>query len=181
MQKFELGNHSESIVLGAYLKAGFTVSIPFGSGACYDLLVDNGHKIYKIQVKTAWINKGVVTYTCLRRQPKSKIRRPYKNGEIDYLVVYCPSNDSLYGLPASNHLGKGWLRLEPVKNGQTKRIRWASDYTWEKHLEELKTKCARQDLNLRLPASEAGTLSAELRARKKNYGILKTDSQTNHI
>lgn len=37
MYKYELGNISESIVLGAYLDAGFTVSIPFGTGASYDL------------------------------------------------------------------------------------------------------------------------------------------------
>lgn len=67
MHKFELGNYSESIVLSAYLEAGFTVSIPFGSGASYDLLVDNGNSIFKVQVKTAWISKGVLKYKCLRR------------------------------------------------------------------------------------------------------------------
>ena len=37
MKKFELGNYSESVILSAYLKEGFIVSIPFGSGASYDL------------------------------------------------------------------------------------------------------------------------------------------------
>jgi hypothetical protein len=177
MLKYEIGNSSESIVLSAYIKAGFTVSIPFGSGASYDLLVDNGTDIFKIQVKTAWISKGVLKYKCLRRQPKSERRRPYKDGEVDYIAVYCPANDSLYGIPARNHLGLGWLRLEPVKNGQSKLIRWAADYSWEKHLEELKDKYARQDLNLRLPAPEAGTLSTELRAQRRNYGINQSEAQ----
>lgn len=166
MLKYETGNKSEAVVLSAYLSAGFTVSIPFGSGAIYDLLVDNGSRIFKIQVKTAWIRKGIVTYKSVRRQPKSEVRIPYKNGEVDFIVVYCPANDSLYGVRGENHLGQGWLRLEPSKNGQSKRIRWASDYTWEKHIEELKNECARQDLNLRPPTSEAGTLSTELRARR---------------
>lgn len=177
MQKHEIGNSSESVGLSAYIKAGLTVSIPFGSGASYDLLVDSGTDIFKIQVKTAWISKGVIKYKCLRRQPKSEIRRPYKNGEVDYIAVYCPANDSLYGIPAENHLGLGWLRLEPVKNGQAKHIRRASDYSWEKHLEELKEKYARQDLNLRLPAPEAGTLSTELRAQRRNYGINQSEAQ----
>ncbi|MEO8072505.1 MAG: group I intron-associated PD-(D/E)XK endonuclease [Acidobacteriota bacterium] len=47
MLKYETGNKSEAIVLSAYLSAGFTVSIPFGSGVIYDLLVDNGSKIFK--------------------------------------------------------------------------------------------------------------------------------------
>ncbi len=180
MQKFELGNHSESIVLGAYLKTGFTVSIPFGSGASYDLLVDTGFKIFKIQVKTGWISKGILRYKCLRRQPKSAKYRHYKEDEVDYLAVYCPENASLYAIPIKNHPTGGWLRFEPAKNGQSKRIRWASDFTWEKHIAELKTKYARQGLNLRPSGSEPDTLSTELRARKEKYCILKTDSQMNH-
>ena len=177
MKKYELGNSSESIVLSAYIQAGYTVSIPFGSGACYDLLVDNGYKIYKIQVKTAWISRSAITYTCLRRQPEGKIRRPYKNGEIDYVIAYCPANNSLYGIPAENHLGQGWLRLKPTKNGQSKLIRWASDYTWEKHIEELKNEYARQESNLRPIVPETIALSTELRARKENYGIIEINSQ----
>ena len=166
MQKYELGNSSEAIVLSAYVKAGFNVSIPFGSGAAYDLLVDNETRIFKIQVKTAWFSKGVLKYKCLRRQPGgSKMRRLFKQGEIDYFAVYCPAKDSLYGISAENHLSHGWLRLEPAKNGQEKFIRWASEFSWQKHLEELKSECARQELNLRPIASEAIALSTELRAR----------------
>ena len=177
MKKFELGNQSEAIVLGAYLKAGFTVSVPFSSGSSYDLLVDTGSIILKIQVKTGWLSQGVLKYKCLRRQPKSETRRPYSEDEVDYLAIYCPANEMLYGIPIKNHPTLGWLRIEPVKNGQAKLIRWASDFTWEKHLEELKNKYARQELNLRPFGSEPNTLSPELRAQKKNYGIKETDSQ----
>ena len=180
MQKFELGNHSESIVLGAYLKEGFTVSIPIGSGASYDLLVDTGSNIYKIQVKTAWVSRGVLKYKCLRRQSNIKSQRPYTENEVDYLAVYCPATDSLYGIPIKNQLGIGWLRIAPVKNGQAKRIRRASDFTWEKHIAELNGEYARQELNLRPFGSEPNALSTELRARKKkNYRTNQIDSQQN--
>src|SRR5687768_15430371 len=170
MKKFELGNQSEAIVLSAYLKAGFTVSIPFGSGASYDLLVDSGSNIYKVQVKTAWVSKGVIKYKCHRRQPKSESPRLYKENEIDYIAIFCPTNDSLYGIHIKNHPNFGWLRISPVKNGQSKRIRWAKEFIWERHIEELK-ECARQESNLRPFGSEPNALSPELRARKKNYGI----------
>jgi hypothetical protein len=180
MRKFELGNHSESIILGAYLKEGFTVSIPFGSGASYDLLVDTNSNIYKIQVKTAWISKGVLKYKSLRRQPQTEKRRLYTDCEADFLAVYCPANEMLYGIPVKNHPTGGWLRIEPVKNGQTQKIRWASDYLWDKHITELKKEYARQELNLRPFGSEPNALSTELRARKKqNYRINKIDSQQN--
>ena len=181
MNKYELGNSSESVVLSAYIKAGFTVSLPFGSGASYDLLVDTGTDIVKVQVKTGWISNGVLKYKCLRRQSGGETRRPYKESEVDYFAVYCPTIDALYGIPAKNHSNHGWLRLDPVKNGQSKLIRWASAFTWEKHLEELKNEYARQELNLRPFGSEPNALSTELRARKKNYGINKIDSQQNQL
>lgn len=177
MKKFELGNKSESVVLSAYLAAGFTVSLPFGSGAIYDLIVDSGIGLYKIQVKTAWISKSVVKYKCVRRQPGKTTHTTYKEGKVDYFAVYCPTNNMLYGISAKNQLGQGWLRLTPTKNNQSKSIKWASDYSWERHIDELKGECARQDLNLRPSTSEADTLSTELRARKTNYRINKIGAQ----
>ena len=167
MKKYELGNKSEAIVLNSYLNAGFIISIPFGAGASYDFIVDSGFRLYKIQVKTAWAVQGVIKYKCLRRQPGNKTHRPYIDGEADYLAIYYPTLKTLYGVPAKNHLAYGWLRLEPAKNGQSKSVRWASDYSWEKHLAELNNEYARQELNLRPHGSEPCALSPELRARKE--------------
>ncbi len=167
MYKYERGNRSEGVILSAYLAAGFTVSIPFGAGASYDLVVDADSRLYKIQVKTAWVSGGCVVYKSQRRQPGVGLtRRRYESDEVDYFVVYCPSTETLYAVPAENHGMHGRLRLSPVKNGQVKLVRWATDYTWERHIEELRNKCAWQDSNLRPPAPEAGALSAELQARE---------------
>lgn len=132
----------------------------------------------KFKLKPLGLVKVFLNINAFADSQKVKGEEPYKDSEIDYIAVYCPANDSLYGIPAQNHLGQGWLRLEPVKNWQSKLICWASDYSWEKHLEELKDKYARQDLNLRLPAPEAGTLSTELRAQRRNYGINQSEAQT---
>ena len=175
MYKYELGNRSEGNVLSAYLNAGFMVSIPFGMGASYDLVVDAGSRFYKIQVKTAWISNGCVIYKSQRRQPGTGLtRRRYEEGEVDYFVVYCPSIGELYAVKAENHGTHGRLRLSLVKNGQAKLVRWAADYTWERHIAELRNKCAWQDSNLRPPAPEAGALSTELQARE-------TDSRTDTV
>ena len=131
MKKYELGNSSESIILSAYIKAGFNVGIPFGSGASYDLLVDAEYDIFRVQVKTGWISRGVLKYKCLRRQYGKETRRLYSENEVDYLAIYCPANDSMYAVTVKGHPNHGWLRLDPVKNGQSKRIRWAEDFSWE--------------------------------------------------
>ena len=169
MYKYERGNTSEGIVLGAYLSAGLTVSLPFGTGASYDLVVDTGLRLFKIQVKTAWISKGCILYKSQRRQPGAGLtRRAYKSGEVDYFVAYCPHTDNIYAVPAANHGVAGRLRLEPVRNGQAKLVKWAVDYSWERHIEELR-KCAWQELNLRPPVPETGALSAELQARGRDF------------
>lgn len=178
MHKYERGNSSEGLVLTAYLNEGFTVSLPFGSGACYDLIIDVGLRLYKIQVKTAWVGGGCVQYKSQRRQPgHSLTRRPYKNGEVDYFAVYCPKTGNLYAVPAENHGGQGRLRLADARNGQAKLVRRAEDFTWEKHIKDLRDQCARQDSNLRPPAPEAGALSAELRAREKDCRISSVFTQ----
>ena len=63
------------------------------------------------------------------------------------------------------------IALERVKNGQSKLIRWVSDFTWERYIAELKNECARQELNLRPTVPETVALSPELRARKSDYRI----------
>ncbi len=167
MNKYEHGNRSEGVVLCAYLEAGFTVSIPFGTGASYDLIVDCGSRLLKVQVKTAWISEGCVHFKCERRQPGGGLtRRPYKQGEVDYFVAYCPINTTIYAMPADNLGHQGRLRIEPVKNGQSKLVRWASDFTWERHIEMLKSEYAWQGSNLRPPVPETGALSTELQARE---------------
>lgn len=166
MHKYESGNRSEAIVLTAYLNAGFQVSIPFGSGASYDLVVDTGARLLKVQVKTAWLSNGCVLFKSQRRQPGAGLtRRPYKPGEVDYFVVYCPTDEKLYVLPAIGQGVEGRLRLTPAKNRQAKFVKWAADYTWAQHVKELRNEYAWQGSNLRPPVPETGALSTELQAR----------------
>jgi PD-(D/E)XK endonuclease len=137
---YDRGNISESILLQAYLKSGFMVSIPFGTGTPYDLMVDTGARVYKIQVKTGWYRKGCVIYRGRRRVREALPyrSRAYTEFEIDYFAIYYPPTDSIYVVPRAACGGSdGCLRLDPVLNGQQKLIRWAADYTWEKHIAEL--------------------------------------------
>ncbi|MDT4954200.1 MAG: hypothetical protein QOJ02_2338, partial [Acidobacteriota bacterium] len=62
MSTNDIGNASESIVLTAYINAGFFVSVPFGNGCAYDLVVDTGTRLLKVQVKTAWQRKGCLNF-----------------------------------------------------------------------------------------------------------------------
>ena len=139
---YDRGNISESILLQAYLKAGFIVSIPFGTATPYDLMVDTGKCAYRVQVKTGWHSKGCVIFRGNRRVREASPykARVYTKNEVDFFAVYYPPMDSIFVVPLSFCAGGfGCLRLEPVLNGQQKLIRWARDYTWEKHIAELQS------------------------------------------
>ncbi|HYE16255.1 MAG TPA: group I intron-associated PD-(D/E)XK endonuclease [Pyrinomonadaceae bacterium] len=139
MSTNNVGNISEAAVLGAYMRAGFYVSVPFGNGCAYDLIVDTGERLLKVQVKTGWLCKGCLLFKGRRRIRDSKQNgmRKYRKGEVDYFAVYYPPAGAIYVVPLGVMGVDGCLRLEPVLNGQQKFIRWAADYTWERHVEEL--------------------------------------------
>src|SRR5581483_924218 len=90
------GNSSEGIVLAAYLRAGFIVSIPFGTGAAYDLIIDTGRRLLRVQVKTGWRGGGCLFYKNRRRIRDTNCNgmRKYKVEEFDYLAIYDPHSDS---------------------------------------------------------------------------------------
>ena len=133
----DVGNVSESIVLAAYINAGFQVSVPFGNGCAYDLVVDTGTRLLKIQVKTGWTRSGCLIFKGQRRVRDSKNNgmRRYREGEVDFFAIYYPPTASIYVVPFCSVSASGCLRLDPALNRQQKLIKWATDYTWEKHLQ----------------------------------------------
>jgi hypothetical protein len=135
------GNSSEAVVLAAYTRAGFCVSLPFGGGAAYDLVVDTGARFIRVQIKTGWHNKGCLLYKGRRRIKDSRQNgmRRYRVDEVDFFAVYDPQADSIYVVPTIETAVEGCLRVEPVLNCQQKHIRWARDYTWEKHITALRS------------------------------------------
>lgn len=140
MSTIDVGNVSEALVLAAYIDAGFFVSVPFGNGCSYDLVVDTGARLYKVQVKTGWQRQGCLIFKGQRRVRDSGHNgmRRYKAGEADFFVAHFPPTGSLYVVPFEAMGTHGCLRMTPVLNGQRKHIRWAADFTWEKHLERLR-------------------------------------------
>ena len=133
MSTNDIGNVSEALVLAAYVNAGFCGSVPFGNGWAYDLVVDTGRRLSKVQVKTGWARQGGLIFKGLRRIRDSKCNgmRRYKAGEVDFFAAHFPPHGSLYVVPFDVMRSCGFLRLTPPLNGQRKFVRWAADFTWE--------------------------------------------------
>src|SRR5215475_5532600 len=85
------GNMSELRVATAYVEAGYAVSMPLGGGAPYDLIVDTGKRLLKVQVRN-----GCVIFPMQRQSGHNGKARSYDQGEIDLFPVNCPGNGKIY-------------------------------------------------------------------------------------
>ncbi|MBO0859274.1 MAG: hypothetical protein J2P21_12495 [Chloracidobacterium sp.] len=133
-----IGNVSESAALNAFSKAGFVVSTPFGNGAPYDLIVDTGKRLLKVQVKTGRLREGCVLFAAQRINGHHGTKRyKYDEGEIDIFAVYCVENDVVYLVPTLGALAEGRLRVSSTKNNQRQNVRWAKDFEFETFLKNL--------------------------------------------
>ena len=130
-----IGTISESVVLSEFLKAGFPVLLPFGDNLRYDMVIEAGGRFLSVQCKTARkIHGGAVV--CFNAHsggfgPGDSVtsRRQSYRGDVDLFAVYSPDTRQVYVL-AVEDVGETevWLRLEPARNNQKARIRWAQDY-----------------------------------------------------
>ena len=63
---------SEIIVRGALAGAGYRVAVPLGENHWYDLIVDRGGTLARVQVKTGRVRKRAVIFNCSARMRIAK-------------------------------------------------------------------------------------------------------------
>lgn len=116
------------MVLAALVTRGFDVSVPFGSGQPYDLIVDLGDRaLLRVQCKTGWYAGGCIAFNC-RSTDHGRGRQSYL-GLADVLAVYFPPDRSIYLVPVADACGfNGRLRVSPPRSNQRRGVRFAADY-----------------------------------------------------
>jgi hypothetical protein len=122
-----IGQESEAKVLVALLSRGYSVCIPFGDNERYDLIIDYGNVFLRMQVKTGRIKDGAIRFQACSHTG-SKPRQDYR-GQCELFGVYERTLDKVYIVPVDDiGIREGSLRIEPSKNKQSQKIRWAKDY-----------------------------------------------------
>lgn len=123
------GDQAELAVAADLASHGYRLLFPYGENCPYDLMIDFGDRVCRIQVKyhssdeNTWIIKPYTMngYTCHK----------YTDKDIDYIAGFDPRTKTIVYVPAVE-LGEGvntiTLRWTPTKNGQSKGIRFVSDY-----------------------------------------------------
>jgi hypothetical protein len=117
----------------ALSEAGYAVLVPFGENTRYDLAIDDGDSLKRVQCKTGRLREGAVRFAACSsyaHHPNPKmVVRDYL-GQIDYFGVYSPQTGGAYLVPVEDAQVRkaGSLRVTPAKNRQRRKIRLAADY-----------------------------------------------------
>jgi hypothetical protein len=129
----DIGDGSTLAIMAALRETGVALYVPFGENTRCDLILDDEGELVRVQCKTGRLREGAIRFavcSCYghHRNPQTS-RRNYE-GEVDYFAVYCPETTGVYMVPIDDVPLKAtaYLRVEPPRNNQSKRIRYAADY-----------------------------------------------------
>ncbi len=122
------GNRSEARILAALVDAGYHAFIPFGSGYKYDLVIDDGQTLQRVQCKTGRVKNGALIFCAYSMSGNGGVKKDYR-GLADLFAVLNPEDSRVYLIPV-NEVGitDVSLRLIPTLNNQKQKVRWAEPY-----------------------------------------------------
>jgi hypothetical protein len=129
----DIGDRSTLAVMVGLKRRGYEIAVPFGENTRYDLVIDDGHTLARVQCKSGQLRAGAIhfkTASSYAHHRSSRQARRHYHGQIDFFAVYCPDTHGVYLLPIDDVAPRceAALRVEPSRNGQKKRIRLAADY-----------------------------------------------------
>lgn len=131
------GDIGEALVVAEAAKRGLNPSLPLSNDLRYDMIIDRDGVLEKVQVKTTSPKDGklspkldMTVYASAGVSNNRNQTVKYQLGDFDWLVVVDSDSEKCYYVPANEVIGKSSfsLRLEATKNGQSKKVRYASDY-----------------------------------------------------
>jgi PD-(D/E)XK endonuclease len=127
------GDRTTLAVMLALQDVGYAILLPFGENTRYDLVIDDGKRLSRMQCKTGRLRGGRVlfnTCSCYGHHMNPGMSRRDYRGQIDYFAVHCPDTDGVYLIPieAVPNKSGGSLRVEPPRNNQRQYVRWAADF-----------------------------------------------------
>ena len=126
------GNVAELAIAKEAASQGLSVLMPLTEHGRYDLAIEIGGRLMRVQCKWARYDGNVVTVRVdrCRTSRRGYVRSSYQADEIDALAAYCEPLDRCYLLPVDMVAGRRsvCLRTSPAKNGQRAAINFAAAY-----------------------------------------------------
>jgi PD-(D/E)XK endonuclease len=106
------GEIGEAAFVHEAMRLGFVVARPYGQGRRYDFMVEGGHKLWRIQVKTCGTLKGDL-YRVNIRCKTNRVGHAYSSSDVDFVVVYIMPEQTWYVLPIRAVAGRTTLLFRP--------------------------------------------------------------------
>lgn len=126
------GAIAEAAITLAALRLGFVVSRPVSDGHRYDLIVDTGTRLWRVQCKSSRADGGtiIVRNRAVRMTAAGQVVTRYGPDDVDAIVGYSARHDLCVALPIAEiaHADTITLRLTPARNGQRAGVRYAADH-----------------------------------------------------
>lgn len=126
------GAIAEVEVERAAVRLGFVVARPTTEGRRYDLIVDTGTRLYRVQCKWGAVKNNVVNIATRtsRHTPRGYVHTTYSAAEVDLIAVYAAGIDRIFAIPIAELEGQTHLhlRLAPCRNNQSIGVKWAEQY-----------------------------------------------------
>ena len=107
------GELSEAAFLLKAETLGFHVAKPWGDSERYDFILDNGRRLWRVQLKSTEVlrARGYDVQPTYSIYGEGKV--PYTAADIDVLVVHIPPLDTWYVIPVEAFTPRKSLRLYP--------------------------------------------------------------------
>ena len=128
------GNIAEMAIALEAAKAGIAVLRPVAEHGRYDLVLDLGARLLRVQCKWGSLNRrlGVICVRIggSRHTPAGYVHSTYSRDEVDAIGVYCGQLEEVFLVPIEVAEGRSAIRLrvDPPKNSQQASINLASTF-----------------------------------------------------
>lgn len=136
-QKQIYGIVTELQVAQKFIELGYAVSVPYGNNNRYDMIVDTGKNLYRIQVKHASLNDNgsytVYTANSVSTTTKREIKY-YTQEQIDYIVTIIENQLVVIPVEEIQNSKQKIFRTVLPSQGQTAKCNLISNYTVERYI-----------------------------------------------
>jgi len=114
------GDLGEAAFVHEAIRLGFVVARPYGQGRRYDFMVEGGHKLWRVQVKTCGTLRHGLYHVNVRCKT-NRVGHAYAASDVDFVAVYIVPEDAWYIVPVHEVVRhttllfrpKGSARLDP--------------------------------------------------------------------
>jgi prevent-host-death family protein len=140
------GNVAEMAIALEATKLGIEVLKPVAEHGRYDLAFDLGHRIFRVQCKSARRDGDVIRVSLVSswHTPGGYVRNRYGADEIDLVAAHCHERGTNYLFPfdlVAEGKSSIQLRLSPPKNCQRAAIHYAAEYELAGAVAQLGERC----------------------------------------